>query len=242
MPLRTAAWAAIFTTAAVVTVTATAAADPETHPPHVAYHANIVDRSVITTLEHGVFALAGDRQSVVVRNSAGRELDTLPLTFSIDGQLLPIRYDISGDSRTLTMTPDTEGIRRNESNLIASPLENQLAMNDLINAVSIGTSLGSLIGTAIGAAVGIGVGFVLAGAACAVISLGCVVTVLPIIGLVGAVGGLAGLVLGGGPTAAYALYEYVTTLQAPPGGTKYAPHVQGRPGGVPAPADASHGQ
>ncbi|WP_454195241.1 hypothetical protein [Nocardia sp. Marseille-Q1738] len=242
MPLRRAAWAAILTATTVVTATATAAAGPETDPPRVAYYASVVDRSVITTLDHGVFALAEDRQSVVVRNAAGHDLEAVPLTFSIDGQRLPIRYEISGDSRTLTMTPETEGIRRDELNLVASPLENQLAMNDLINAVNIGTSLGSLVGTAIGAVVGIGVGFVLAGAACVVISLGCVVTVLPIIGLVGAVGGIAGLVLGGGPTAAYALYEYVTTLQTPPGETKYAPHVQGRPGGVPAPAHASHGQ
>ncbi|WP_063044326.1 hypothetical protein [Nocardia pseudovaccinii] len=242
MKIHRSAWTAAITVAAVATGMATASAEPEPTAPPVTYRANVVDKSVIATLEGGVFTLAKDTLSVSVLDSLGHVLDAMPLSYRIDGQTLPIRSEISSDGRTLTLTPDTDGIRRDALQPVASPLENQLAMNDLINSVSIGTSLGSLVGTAIGAIAGIGVGFVIAGAACAVIALACVVTVLPIVALVGAVGGLAGAVLAGGPTAAYALYEYVTAMRAEPGQTKYAPQVQGKPGGIPAPAAAPQEQ
>ncbi|MFD0359927.1 hypothetical protein ACFQZZ_00470 [Nocardia sp. GCM10030253] len=212
MKIRRPVVTALLATAAVSLAAAPATAAPETAPQPVTYLATLADKSVVTTLDHGTFAVTEDRRAVAIRDTAGQMLTALPLTFSIDGQQLPVQQQISTDGRTLTLTPDTNGIRHDAFRPVASPLENQLAMNDLINAVSIGTSVGSLIGTAIGAVVGIGIGFALAGASCVILSLGCVVAVLPVVGLGGAVGGLTGLVLAGGPTAAFALYEYVTTL------------------------------
>ncbi|MGK8557308.1 hypothetical protein [Nocardia gipuzkoensis] len=224
---------ALLTTATVCTAAVPAGAAPETPPP-VTYHATLADTSVVTTLDHGAFAVTDDQRSVTIRDTAGQLLTTLPLIFTIDGRPHPVRQRISADGHTLTLTPDTSGIHREALQPVASPLENQLAMNDLINAASIGMSVGSLIGTAIGAVVGIGIGFALAGASCVILSLGCVVAVLPIVSLVGAVGGLTGLILAGGPTTAYALYEYVTTLNTPPGHSKYAEYLQGKPGVPPA--------
>ncbi|MTE17555.1 hypothetical protein GLP40_33090 [Nocardia sp. CT2-14] len=160
-------------------------------------------------------------------DALGHVLDTLPLAAEVDGRQLPIRPEISGDARTLTLVPDVSGLDRTSVRPVASPLENQLAMNDLINTVSISTSVGSLIGTAIGAVAGVGVGLALAGASCLVISLGCVVAVLPIVTLVGAAGGLTGLVLAGGPSAAVAAYNYVTTLNAAPGTSQYGQYAAG---------------
>ncbi|MFE3759080.1 hypothetical protein ACFXO9_32660 [Nocardia tengchongensis] len=227
--------------AGVAITAATANATPESTTPQVTYHATLSDSSVVVTLDHGTFA-AGQADSVAIRDAAGIVLDSLPLTYTLDDRKLPLHQTITDDGRTLRLTPDLTTVDRTtptpvaDLKPVASPLENQLAMNDLINAASIGTSVGSLVGTAIGAVLGTGVGFALAGASCLVLSLGCVVAVLPIVSLVAGVGGLAGLVLGGGPTIAYALYQYVTTLNAAPGQSIYAQHLQGRPGVPAAPA------
>ncbi|MEU6586907.1 hypothetical protein [Nocardia sp. NPDC046763] len=221
--------------AASIATTATAAAD--TAPEAAEFHAKLLDGAVVTTVEQGMFTLTDDKQSIAIHDAAGRTVDSLPLTFTLDGQRLPLTQQISDAGRTLRLTPNLTALDRSALRPVASPLENQLAMNDLINAVSLGTSIGSLVGTAIGAVAGIGVGIALAGASCLVLSLGCVVTVLPIVGMVGAVGGLAGLVLAGGPTAAAAAFNYWTTLRAEPGQTQYAPQVTDKPGGVPAHAD-----
>ncbi|MFR9749691.1 hypothetical protein ACL02S_01500 [Nocardia sp. 004] len=215
---------AVIAGAAIASTTSAASAEPPTQAP-VSYHSTIDGLSVTTTLDNGTFAATARPGSIAVQDAVGTELDTIPLTFALDGQQLPIDYQLSADRRTVTLTPDITELRRTELHPVASPLENQLAMNDLINAVSIGTSIGSLIGTAIGAVAGVGIGFALAGASCLVINLGCVVAVLPLVTLVGAVGGVTGLVLAGGGSTAYALFDYVTTLQAPPGQSKYAQHL-----------------
>ncbi|MEV4155616.1 hypothetical protein AB0J48_21575 [Nocardia salmonicida] len=245
MYLRRSAVAAALLVSAIALTTAPATAEPlpsasaapaaPSAGAPVAYRGEVVDGRVLTTLDGGAFTLTADRDVIEVRDSVGQVIDHVPLQVRLDGHPVALEHEISPDGRQLRLSPQTAGIDRTVLTPIASPVENQLAMNDLINAVSIGTSIGSLVGTAIGATVGIGVGFVLAGAACVVISLGCVVTVLPIVGLTGAIGGLAGAVLAGGPTAAVALYEYVTTLNAAPGQSKYGAHV---PGAAAEPASA----
>lgn len=232
------------TTAAIAAAFAVAMlADPNAGIAHaaepVSYHASIEDGSVVTRLGNGAFALDDTAGVVAIQDSVGEKVDSLPLNYSLDGQRLALRHEISADGRTLTLTPETSGLDRTALKPVASPLENQLAMNDLINAVSISTSLGTLVGTAVGALAGIGVGLVLSGASCAVLSVGCVVAVLPIVSLTAGVGGIAGLIIAGGPVSAAAAFEYVTTLNAPPGATKYAEQTRGKPGGPPA-VDPGH--
>ncbi|MRH89388.1 hypothetical protein GFY24_18360 [Nocardia sp. SYP-A9097] len=233
---RTTLTAAIAATGAIISAT-TAGATPEPAAPQVGYHATLSEGTVITTLDNGTFDASADPASIAIRNTAGQVLDSLPLSFTIDGQRVPVDQQISADGHELRLTPQVQAVDRTALQPVASPLEDQLAMNDLINAISIGTSVGSLIGTAIGGALGVGVGLAITGAACIAISIGCVVAVLPIVALVGGVGGLVGMVVGGGPTTAYALYQYVTTLNSAAGTSKYAPNLQGRPG-IPA-ADAA---
>ncbi|AHH21502.1 putative membrane protein [Nocardia nova SH22a] len=222
---------AVACAATVVTSTVITAGNSgaEPVPGVVSYHARLTGSSVTVDVEQGSFALDSAGR-VAVRDSAGRVLDSLPLTYSVGDQQLPIYARIDSDATTLTLTPDTAELRRDALVPVASPLENQLAMNDLINAVSIGTSVGALLGTAVGGALGIGLGVVLAGASCAVLSVGCVIAVLPIVSLAGAAGGIAGLVLGGGPSTAFGVYRYLMTITAPPGGSEYAPDLRGRPG------------
>jgi hypothetical protein len=220
--------------AAVVAAGATsAAAAPASGVEPVSYRLTLAGGSVVTTLEHGAFDDSDADGGVVVRDAAGRSLDTVPLTAVLDGRRLPLEARLSADRRTLTLTPSPADVDRHGPSPVASPLENQLAMNDLVNAVSVGTSLGSLIGTAVGLVVGAGIGLVVAGATCAVISLACVVAILPTVALTAGLGSIAGLVLGGGPVAAGAVTEYFRTLNAPPGTSKYAEPSHGRPGGPP---------
>ncbi|MFJ9371235.1 hypothetical protein ACIRRA_43480 [Nocardia sp. NPDC101769] len=211
-----------------LTVAAVVRAEPDAAPTPVGYHALVDGGDVVATLDNGSFADSGDGQAVLVRNAADVALDSVPLSYSLDGSRHPITRQISADGRSLRLTPDTSHVNLAALEPVASPVENQLAMNDLINSVSIGTSVGSLIGTAIGATVGVGIGFALAGASCVVLSLGCVVAVLPIVALAGGVGGLVGLTLGGAPTTAFALYEYVRTLQSAPGQSKYGDYYRDR--------------
>ncbi|WP_405497233.1 hypothetical protein [Nocardia sp. NBC_00511] len=228
MRIRTCTIAAITAAACVTVAGATAAAEPESvAAPPVTYRTELVDASIVTALAGGTFASTADQRSIEVRDTMGGALDTLPLTAAIDGVSLPLHQAISADGHTLTLTPDLSGFDHATVRPVASPMENQLAMNDLINSVSIGTSIGSLIGTAIGAVAGIGVGIAVAGASCLVLSLGCVVAVLPIVTLVGAAGGLTGLVLAGGPTAAVAAFNYFSTLNAAPGASSYAQQLPG---------------
>ncbi|MFD4407774.1 hypothetical protein ACFWPH_33945 [Nocardia sp. NPDC058499] len=227
------------TTAALAAAFAVAIlADPNAGNAHaadpVSYHASIVGGSVVTRLDSGAFEVDDTAGMVAIQDSVGERIDALPLNYSVDGQQLALRHEITADGRTLTLTPETAGLDRTALKPVASPLENQLAMNDLINAVSISTSLGTLVGTAVGALAGIGVGLVLSGASCAVLSVGCVVAVLPIVSLTAGVGGIASLIIAGGPVSAAAAFEYVTTLNAPPGATKYADQTRGKPGGAPA--------
>ncbi|MBU3063050.1 hypothetical protein KO481_16140 [Nocardia sp. NEAU-G5] len=236
MTIRRATFTVGLLAASVIASTATATAAPEAAPEAVGFHTNLSNDTVVTTLEHGAFTLADDEQSVAIRDNAGRILDSLPLTFTLDGQRFPLLQQIVDEGHALRLTPDLTRLDRTAPQPVASPLENQLAMNDLINAVSLGTSIGSLIGTAIGAVAGVGVGLALAGASCLVLSLGCVVTVLPIVSLAAAAGGIAGLVLAGGPTAAAAALNYWSILRTEPSRSQYAPQVQGKPGGVPAEA------
>ncbi|MGW0248594.1 hypothetical protein ACWDYH_18365 [Nocardia goodfellowii] len=235
MKLSRSTFLAALAAISIMSGTSTAHADSNQPSPAVSYRAAVADRSVVTTLDHGTFALEDGGDSIAVRNIVGAVIDTLPLAYSLDGQQLALHQQISADGHTLTLTPDTTGLDRTALRPVASPIENQLAMNDLINAVSISTSIGTLVGTAVGAIAGIGVGIVLSGAACVVLSLGCVVAVLPIMSLTAGVGGIAGLIIAGGPATAAAAFEYVTTLNAPPGTSKYAQQTKGVPGGAPVP-------
>ncbi|MEV0366774.1 hypothetical protein [Nocardia fusca] len=199
------------------------------------YTARLDGLAVVTTVEDGArFTIDGD--TISVRDSTGQVLQTLPVTFTFDGQQRDIAHEVSADGTVLRLTPDTKDLKvRSEAQPIATPLENQLALNDLINAASINMTIGSLIGTIIGTVLGIGVGFVMAGAACLVISLACVVTVLPIMALVAGVGGIIGLDIGGAAVIP-AVMNYVNTLNAPDGTSIYASQIPALATPTPAPS------
>jgi hypothetical protein len=188
------------------------------------YRAAIDGTSVVATIDQGSFTADPAAGQVALRDANGVVVDTALLRFAVDEAQYPISAQISADRRMVRLTPQlpTASPERHGIHPVASPLENQLAMNDLINSVSFGLSAGSLIGTIVGAVVGIGAGLAVSGAACLVLSVGCVLAVVPIVTVMGAVGGVAGLILGGGPGLAAGMWNYYTTLNAAPGHSQYA--------------------
>lgn len=93
---------------------------------------------------------------------------------------------------------------------IASPLENQLAANDSVGYLGDAAALAPLAGALAGAAAG--------GVTCLVLTLGC----LPVVAVMAAGGGVLGTVFIGGPVALYSAYNYLSTVAAAPGQSKYA--------------------
>lgn len=198
-------------------------------PSSVTYQARLENKTVVTTIDKGTFVVSKGNKFVAVQDAAGKEVTQLPLTMHLDGKSLPLKYEVSTDRHTLRLTPEAAlpanaalATTPDKVKEIASLDENQAAANQFLTTVGMGTTVGSLIGLAAGAAIGVVLGVLGAGAACIVLSVGCLVTALPILATVATVGGIAGTVLVGGPALLYAGFDYVSTLTAAPGTSKYA--------------------
>ncbi|WP_306359998.1 hypothetical protein [Nocardia sp. CC227C] len=208
MRIRTTAFAAIVTAGAMGVAAAPAAAEP----PTAHYSSVVADGSVTTTLDHATFALAADGRTVLVHDTAGREILSLPLAFELDGTVHPIRHHINDAGHTLVLTPDT-GPRP-----VASPLENQLALGEWAGNMTKGALVGTLGGFVLGALVGAALGL----GSCLVVGPGCLATTPAAVMAFAAGGGLLGTLTVGGVALADGLWKYVTTLHAAPGESAYA--------------------
>jgi len=218
MSMRTAALTCALAACVSTAAATTAYAAPEPASPVLHY---VIDRDAHTltgNIDNGRFMLVG--RNLVVRDNAGNDIATFPVDLDIGGVVHALGQQISNDGRSLRIIPAATALKP-----VASPLENQLAMNDLINSVNFGMSAGAIAGTAIGALIGTGVGVLMAGAACAVISIACVLTVLPIVALVGGAGGVIGFAVGGAPGVLVGAANYLQTMLAPPGQSKYASQI-----------------
>ncbi|WP_327149462.1 hypothetical protein [Nocardia sp. NBC_01329] len=192
-----------------------AAAQPTTVP---ALHASVSGDSVITHLDGATFDRAGDERTVRIVDAHGQLLASLPLTFRIDDRPFTISKQISDDQRTLTLSPDLPALRRAGLEPVASPMEEQLALNqlsiDLGRDVGLGGLAGAVVGAAVGAVLGLG--------SCLVVGLACVATVPAAIAAFAAGGGVAGTLIGGAAALADSGWKYLLTRQAPPGQSPYA--------------------
>lgn len=94
---------------------------------------------------------------------------------------------------------------------IASPEENNLAMETWSNRVGVATTAGALTGTGVGFAIGCVIGGVVTSPTVVFVPLGCLTA-----GVTGAaIGGVVGTLVAGGPTAVIAGAEMVQVLLAP---------------------------
>ncbi|MFE3026089.1 hypothetical protein [Nocardia tengchongensis] len=208
MNLRTTLSAASLSLCAVTAVAATANADQPPSTPTLAAH--VVGDSVVALADHALFAPGVDENTVEVRSLDGQPILALPADFLLDGQHHPIHYRIMAAGHALTLTPDT-GLRP-----VASPMEDQLALNDFaadMSRVPLGGIAGTLLGALVGVAIGLG--------SCLVVGPACLVTAPAAIGAFAGAGGVLGTLVAGGAALTDGLWKYLTTVQAAPGQSAY---------------------
>ncbi|MEV0337762.1 ammonium transporter [Nocardia sp. NPDC050713] len=210
MILRKITAAAVPLVAAVAVGAGTVHAQPAAAPvPNIGYEAKLVGDKIITTLTDGSFELTGN--SVDINDSAGNAVLTLPLSVRQDGLEFPLPHEIRDGGRVLELTAVANVAQARPAQVlpVASPIENQRAMDSFLSQFSIATAIGSFIGLVIGGAVGL-IGF--AGGV-----LG--IATVPV---AAAIGAIIGTIAVGGPTLLVAGIDLINTLNAPPGTTKWA--------------------
>ncbi|MFJ2837987.1 MULTISPECIES: hypothetical protein [Nocardia] len=177
------------------------------------FESAVVGGAVVTTLTSGGFAVAADGLTIEIRDDGGTRIDVLPLAFELEGQRHRITQHISDAGRTLTLTPDTAGISS-----IASPMEEQLALNELAGNLTRGTVVGTLVGTVVGALVGAVIGL----GSCLIVGPACLATTPAAIAAFAGAGGLAGTLLAGAATLVDGVWKYLRTRQSEPGQSPFA--------------------
>ncbi|MFI5781089.1 hypothetical protein [Nocardia sp. NPDC051570] len=196
-------------------------------------------KSVVTRLQGGTFQLsktdvavkpgeeAKQVDTVDVRDPDGKTVVTLPLSYNFAGQQVQVKPEIKGEGKELELTPDktvtpvagqqveAQQVTRDGNRIalkdVASPIENQRAMNDFASKFGIATAIGGFVGTAIGAVVGCAFGLPLFGVGC--------LAGLP---LGAGIGGILGTIAVGGPALIATAVDLVNTMTAAPGSTQWS--------------------
>lgn len=194
--------------------TAYAQPSDETAPGDTNYTVDLEDRTIVTTIDAGVFKVADDGKTVDVLDAADTTLVTLPLSFNLGGLNFPYEQNVDDNGKTLRLVPNLDFTKASANSrsigatTVASPEENLKAQQNFASQLGIATAIGGLTGTAIGAAIG------------------CVVTLpagcLPGLVTGAGVGGIIGTITAGGPTLVVAGIDLINTLNAAPGTTVWA--------------------
>ncbi|MBJ8339476.1 ammonium transporter [Antrihabitans sp. YC3-6] len=217
MKLRKIAGTAVFVIAAMGLASGTSYADPasEPAPSNITYETKLVDKAVVTTLDAGVFKVASDSKTVTVNDMNGNAVVTLPLAVNLDQIAIPLNAAVKNDGKVLELTPAAPIASTKPLFVqpVASPIENQRAMETFATQFGIATAIGGFVGTAGGAIIGGILGGI---AGCATILL-----CLPGIATGAGVGAVIGTIIVGGPALVVAGIDLIGTLTAPPGTTKW---------------------
>ncbi|MFI1463858.1 hypothetical protein [Nocardia carnea] len=204
--------------AAVVPLIATAtfgAATAQAVPaaaPDIGYRTELVGKTVVTTLTHGTFEVAGETVDIV--DESGATVVTLPLSIREGGTEYPLPHAVRDEGRVLELTAVKDpAAARPAAELVASPQENLAAQDNLTSQIGLASAIGGLIGTVVGAVAGL---LITAGS-------GVGIPAIPA-GIVAgaALGGVIGTIVVGGPTLIIAGVDMVNTFTAPPGTTRWA--------------------
>ncbi|OZF08026.1 hypothetical protein [Rhodococcoides fascians] len=216
---------AAFVASAMGLASGTAYAQPATDAPapseegtageNIGFESNLEDRTIVTTIDAGVFKVADDGKTVDVLDSTDKVVVTLPLSFNLGGLNFPYEQNVDNDGKTLRLVPQLDLTKASANSRsigatpVASPDENLKAQQTFSSQLAIATAVGSLTGTIIGAS--LGVIAILGGPA-----------VVPGVVAGATIGGVLGTVIAGGPTLVVAGIDLINTLLAPPGTTKFA--------------------
>ncbi|WP_280438459.1 hypothetical protein [Nocardia carnea] len=155
---------------------------------------------------------------MTVVDAHNQPLTTLPLTYWLNERPFAIKEQIAADGRTLTLTPDLPTTHTAAPHPVASPMEEQLALNELSTQLTRNAGLGGLAGAAVGAAIGAVLGL----GSCLVVGPACLATAPAVIAAFAGAGGVVGTLVAGGAALSDAGWKYIVTLQAPPGQSPYA--------------------
>ena len=181
-------------------------AEPATRD--IGYRTELIGNTIVTTLTHGTFAVAGE--TVAIRDESGATVLSLPLAV-LDGDTeYPLPHAVRDNGRVLELIAVKDAAQaRPAVQPVASPQENYAAQANFASQFGIATAIGGFIGTALGAAVGLIA--VLGGP-----------TVIPGVIAGATIGGIVGTLTAGGPTLVIAGIDLINTLTAPPGTTQWA--------------------
>ncbi|OZC62584.1 hypothetical protein CH306_04845 [Rhodococcus sp. 15-725-2-2b] len=217
MKLRKLAVTSALVAVAMGLASGTAYAQPaeETAPGDTNYTVDLEDRTIVTTIDAGVFKVADDGKTVDVLDAADNTLVTLPLSFNLGGLNFPYEQNVDDNGKTLRLVPNLDFTKASANSrsigatTVASPEENLKAQQNFSSQLGIATAVGGLTGTIIGAGLG------LAG-----ITIGPLVFATLPIGAT--IGGVIGTIVAGGPTLVVAGIDLINTLNAAPGTTVWA--------------------
>ncbi|MGB3369014.1 MAG: ammonium transporter, partial [Rhodococcus sp. (in: high G+C Gram-positive bacteria)] len=202
----------VLVAAAMGLASGTAYADPTPDAPatteNINYESNLEDRTIVTTIDAGVFKVADDGKTVDVLDSADKVVVTLPLSFNLGGLNFPYEQNVTDNGKTLRLVPQVDLTKASANSRsigatqVASTEENLIAQQTFATQLGIATAIGGLTGTAIGA---------IAGAIIGAPTIAGIVATVPI----GAtIGGIIGTIVAGGPTLVVAGIDLINTLQA----------------------------
>ncbi|MBB5914098.1 hypothetical protein BJY24_002965 [Nocardia transvalensis] len=185
----------------------------------IGYSAAVAGETVTTELTGGTFELVDSpgatpdapRTLVDIKDSAGVVALEFPLDFRAGGLPVPVRPVLRDGGRVLELI--VEKAAGAPVAPVASPIENDRAINDFTSKLGVAAAIGGLIGAVVGGAVGCVVG----------IFFLCV----PGVVVGGVIGGALGAIAGGGPSVVANWVELMNTLQAPDGTTPWADRQDG---------------
>ncbi|MDI9929626.1 ammonium transporter [Rhodococcus sp. IEGM 1354] len=195
--------------------TAYAQPDSSATTPDTNYSVELEDRTIVTTIDAGVFKVADDGKTVDVLDAADNTLVTLPLSFNLGGLNFPYEQNVDDNGKTLRLVPQLDlskasaNSRSIGATTVASPEENYKAQQNFSSQLGIATAVGTLTGTIVGAGLG------LAG-----IAIGPLVFATVPAGA--ALGAIIGTIVVGGPTLVVAGIDLLNTLNAAPGTSAWA--------------------
>lgn len=229
MKFRSTAAAASLVIGAMTIALGTANADPAAQvDPGISYSVKLVDKTVVASLKGGTFELtekpgetpeAPKTTIADIKDSKGATVISFPLEYKVEGKDVPLKPVVAKDNTVLEITPDKpadvapgQQINVVAVKPIASPTEDQRAMNQFSSQFGIATAVGGFIGTALGFVVGGVLGCI----------IGVIVGCLPGFTIGAGIGGILGTIAVGGPTLVAAGMDLLNTLQAAPGTSKFA--------------------
>ncbi|QIS08533.1 hypothetical protein [Nocardia arthritidis] len=227
MRMRSVAAVAALVVGAVTIGSGLVYAEPAAPSDGIRYSVKAVDKTVVASLRGGTFALterdgatpdAPKTQIANIKDDKGATVLSFPLDYRVEGTPIPVQAVAKQDGTVLEITPERPANAPAVTaplvvTPIASPAEDQLAMNEFSSKLGVATQVGGLVGSIIGFAIG----------CVATLPLGCILggaAAVP-------VGGVIGTIVAGGPALVAAGMDLLQTMQAAPGASKWA--NDGRP-------------